>query len=240
MDTATSPTLGQQLNALLAPIGTWINAHQDEIIAIFGWATVRNACAEARLYAPIDAVAWRQLVEACEQPSPDYEAIIVSLYGPSGVGFDSLVKELSTEPLLRDRRREVDQVVNSLVDGRYYVTICGALPLVEWVLTKAAGSWTQPSRYKLDARLDAADPKEQTALLIKPSAVEMVLSEIPEVWKDRKHPSPDGELTGELSRHLVLHGTGRGWDNKTNAIRSVLLLAAAAAVADVLLSPRSI
>ena len=43
----------------------------------------------------------------------------------------------------------------------------------------------------------------------------------------------------ELRRHLALHGTASGWNTRDNAVRAVLLLAAAARVAEPLLAPRS-
>jgi hypothetical protein len=64
------------------------------------------------------------------------------------------------------------------------------------------------------------------------SCVEMVFNAIPEMWKGQRHPL--GEVTQELNRHFVLHGTGVGWDGAQNATRAVLLLAATARTFSVL------
>jgi hypothetical protein len=190
----------------------------------------------------MDAEAWRCIEEAAlrglDSPS-EYETLIFSLYSPTGIGHSSLRLELAESPALRDRQRETGQVLDSLADGRHYVTVCGALPLVEYVLSSADGKWTQPGRYQLDARLDepgAMDPESEALLLVEAAAVEMVRQEIPRIWKSGPHHV--GRTSGELNRHLALHGTGVGWDDAGNAVRSILLLAATARVAGPMLAPR--
>jgi hypothetical protein len=69
--------------------------------------------------------------------------------------------------------------------------------------------------------------------MLKWSAVKMVLRGIDEVWK-----SASPRVGGPLNRNLALHGTGREWDTPENAVRAVLLVAAAAQVAEPLLAPR--
>ncbi len=62
--------------------------------------------------------AWLQLEDARrnQEPGadPDFEAMIVSLYGPGGVAFDALREELLGAQLLADRKREVNEVLASL------------------------------------------------------------------------------------------------------------------------------
>ncbi len=72
-------------------------------------------------------------------------------------------------------------------------------------------------------------------MLIEATALEMLLSEIPEIWKDGRHNV--GAINEKLNRHLALHGTARGWDDPANATRAVLLLAAAARIAEPLFRP---
>jgi hypothetical protein len=162
------------------------------------------------------------------------------VYGPGGAGFDALTEELRDAELLANRQREVGEVLASLVDGRYYVTVCGALPLVEFVLSSAAGKWSDPRKHleRLEARLDEElSPEVEADLLIEGTAIEMVLNEIPEIWKNGRQNI--GAINEKLNRHLALHGTARGWDDPANATRSVLLLAAVARIASPLLGQRN-
>lgn len=237
----------QQFLGFLGDAADWVRRHEPELRAVGTWGAVGSVGREARLYVPIHAEAWRQIEEARhgpdsqagpDQAGPDHEALIVSLYGPGGVAFDTVREELLQAQLLDDRKHEVEEVLASLVDGRYFVTVCGALPLVEHVLSNAAGRWNDPRKHlkTLDARLDEpVSPEVEADLLIQATALEMVLSEVPEIWKDGRQNI--GAINEKLNRHLALHGTARGWDNSANATRSVLLLAAAARVAGPLLRP---
>ncbi len=232
----------QRIGAGLTAAADWISQHQDELHFLGVWANVGEACRKARLYAPIDLEAWQQIQDLTHRDPParcaEYEALIVSLYGPGGVGWDSLRCELGVSALLSDRQREVEEVLASLADGRNYITVCGALPLVEYVLAKAAGKWNDPSRHPLAARLDepgAISPDDEAGLLIDAAGVTMVLTEIPELWKPGRHSV--GAVSDKLNRHFILHGTGTGWNDTSNATRAVLLLAAAARVAGPLLAP---
>jgi hypothetical protein len=221
----------------------WVKRHEAEIRAFGIWAAVARAGRKARLYVPFHAEAWQQIDETqrAEGPEaePDYVALIVSLYGPGGVAHDALRDELRAAELLQDRLREVDEVLDSLADGRYFVTICGALPLVEYVLSSAAGKWKDPRRHleELQDRLDQPASDVQLDVLLEATAVEMVLDEVPEIWKDGRQNI--GAINDRLNRHLALHGTARGWDDVANATRALLLLAAVARIAGPLLRPPS-
>jgi hypothetical protein len=139
---------------------------------------------------------------------------------------------LTEAPLLQDRNREVKEVLDSLGDGRNYVVICGALPLVEYVISSAAGKWNDPRKHlaELKRRLDVDDVDYTDTILAEYAAVEMILEEIPNVWRSgRQHV---GLAVEELNRQHALHGTGVGWDDPLNAMRAVLLLGAVARVAD--------
>ena len=179
--------------------------------------------------------AWLEIVEALRPDrghSPDYEGIIISAYQPGGAGFEALRDELLDAPLLRDRHREVGEVLDSVADGRNYVAVCGALPLIEYVISNAAGKWNHPQKHlaELRRRLHEEEFDGNSTIILEHAAVEMVLGEIPNVWKDGRQQV--GAIVGELNRQYALHGTGVGWDDSTNATRAVLLLAAAARVAD--------
>lgn len=231
----------QSFLAFLDSAADWVRRHEAEIRAVGVWAAVGRAGRKARLYVPFHAEAWQQIEEAQRESGPeaepDYAALIVSLYGPGGVAHDALRDELRSAELLRDRVREVDEVLESLADGRYFVTICGALPLVEYVLSRAAGKWNDPRKHlkELEARLDQPASDVQLDVLLEATAVEMVLDEVPEIWKDGRQNI--GAINDRLNRHLALHGTARGWDDVANATRAILLLAAVARVAGPLLRP---
>lgn len=241
MDAPRQPTFWEQLSAAARVIGTWIEEHQEEIRAAAIWGTVSSACTDARLYAPLDREAWRAIVEAISRErrvgAPDYKAIITSIYGPGGGGFETLRQELLGSPLLQDRQREVTEVLSSMADGRNYVAICGTLPLVEYVISAAAGKWNHPHKHlvELKRRLHDDDFDANDTILLEYSAVQMVLEEIPNVWNSGRQQI--GAVVDELNRHYALHGTGIGWDDSTNATRAALLLAAAARVADALFKP---
>lgn len=152
------------------------------------------------------------------------------------MGFEALRDELQEAPLLRERQRELGQVLDSLVDEEYYVAICGALPLIEYVISKAAGRWAQPRKHLVEARRRWFEDRiGDRALVLDASAVQMVLEEVPGTWKPGHHQV--GAVVEELNRHYVVHGTGQGWDDVTNATRAVLLLAPAARVGDALFQP---
>jgi hypothetical protein len=232
-----APSLWDMLQAA----GRWVAEHREELEAFAMWGAVMRACEETGLYAPADP-AWRQVAEVARTNADksQLEARIISLYGPSGAAHDTLREELLSEPSLADRQREVGEVLSSLAEARYYVAICGALPLVEGVFAEAYGKWQRRmGDYPMTDRLDmpnALTPDEEAEMLVNSSAVNMVQAFIPEVWRSgRMQP---GSITAELNRHFILHGTARGWDTRDNAVRAVLLVAAAARVAGPLLSPR--
>jgi hypothetical protein len=240
MTTGSTRPLFERLTAIANALGKFIREHEEEIRAWGLWGTVNTACTEARLYAPMHREAWLEIATAGrveDGETPDYEAAITSAYGPHGVGFEALRQELLDAPLLRTRQREVEEVIESLVDRRNYVTVCGALPLVEYVLSSAAGKWNDPTKHHevLKRRLHEEDAEDLDNLLLEYAAVHMVLEEIPVVWKSGRLQV--GAIVEELNRHRALHGTGVGWDDATNATRAVLLLAAAARVANALLKP---
>lgn len=242
MNRKSEPTFWEQLSGAAKAFGKWVDEHQDEIRALGIWGTVSTACREGRLYAPMHREAWLEIIEAVRGDSanpPDYEGIIISAYQPGGVGFEALREELLDAPLLRDRHREVGEVLDSLVDSRNYVAVCGALPLIEYVISNAAGNWNHPQKHiaELKRRLHEDDFDGNDTIVLEYAAVQMILKEIPDVWKDGRQQV--GAIVGELNRQYALHGTGLGWDDSTNATRAVLLLAAAARVADPLFKPRA-
>jgi hypothetical protein len=228
------------LGGLLQSIVDWADRNRDNIAAFAVWGAVERACEHTRLYAPADFDAWNRIAKAESDGSPPLEALILDLYAPGGEGHDTLVEELTTAALLVDRRRQVDEISASLSDGRYYVTICATLPLVEGTLATAYGKWQKHvGDYPLTDRLatvDALSSDEEAELLLNASAIHMLDAALPEVW--RSGPHRVGAVAVELRRHLALHGTASGWDTRENAIRSVLLLAAVARVAAPLLAPR--
>jgi hypothetical protein len=228
------------LAGLLRSVVDWADRNRDNIAAFAMWGAVERACEQTRLYAPADLDAWDRIARAESEGSPPLEALIVDLYAPAGDGHQTLVEELTTAALLANRRREVDEIVASLRDGRHYVTICGALPLVEGTLATAYGKWQKRvGDYPLTDRLgtvDALTSEEESEIVLNVSAIHMLDAALPEVWRSRPHRV--GAVEVELRRHFALHGTASGWDTRENAVRAVLLLAAVARVAAPLLAPR--
>jgi hypothetical protein len=234
------PPPRQQILDFLGRVGDWIRRHEPELRAFITWGAVCDAGVQARLYVPRHAEAWRQIEEARRSADPpteaDYVALIVSLYGPDGIAFEALREELAQAPLLAKRTSDVGEVLASLSDGRYFVTVCGALPLVEHVLGEAAGKWSDPRKHldAINTRLEGPISSDEEAdLLIEMTAMEMVLNEIPEIWKNGRLEI--GGIDERLNRHRALHGTARGWNDAANATRALLLLAATARVAGPLL-----
>jgi hypothetical protein len=233
----------QRFVGFLEEAAEWVREHEDEIRFWGLWGAVGTTGRKAHLYVPLHPESWERIQAASHDDEvSDYEALIVSLYAPDGPGFGALCEELSSAPLLDDRRGEVGEVLDSLVDERFYLVVCGALPLVEYTLSRAAGKWSDPRKHLegLRARLHepaAFSADAENALLLEGTAVEMILHEIPEVW--RNGPQTVGAISEKLNRHLALHGTGIGWDDKRNAMRAVLLLAAVARIAEPLFEPAS-
>jgi hypothetical protein len=223
---STATTLGRALGPIVSSLVTW--------------KMVRDACDRAVLYAPFDGDAWEAIARAQSERIEGIEGVILATYAPGGVGFETLVGELSTAPLLADRRPQVLEVIQSVIDGRHYVAICGALPLAEGTLALAHGRWqSRVADYPLEARLkaDAIARADQVDLLLNASAVTMVCGAKSGIWYSGGrggHRDLGGILT-ELNRHRVLHGTARGWETKENAVYALLFLAAAARVAGPLL-----
>ncbi len=200
------------------------------------WDNVRGACRETRLYAPFDAAGWAAIADPAARASASTEAVILRVYAPGGPGYATLVTELRTARLLAEQQLQVREVLASLDDGRAYVAICGTLPLIEGVLTRANGSWRRVDAYQLEERLNRMEGRDQAdyaGLLVDAAAVAMVCSAIPEVWKSGRHTVD--AITSQLKRHPALHGTASGWETPENAVRALLLLAAAARVAGPLL-----
>ena len=221
----------------------WVVDHQQELEGFATWGAVRRACEQTGLYAP-PAPAWKTIAEAARRgdDAASLNALILSAYGPTGEGHDALSDELRSAPLLKDRRREVDEVLASLEDGRYYVTICGALPLVEGVMASAHGKWQKHlDAYPLSERLDqsgALTSEQEAELILHASAIEMVFGAIGTTWKSGSHRGV-GAVLADLNRHRALHGTARGWDTVENATYALLLLGAAARIAGPLLLPNA-
>jgi hypothetical protein len=229
----------EKLFDFLNAAGKWIAEHQAEIEALASWSVVYEIGTDARLYVPAESTSWKEMVarsRAAEAAGEtlDAEALVVSLYSPGTPGHRALCDELLVAPLLADRRREVQEVLASVADERYYVAVCGALPLVEFVLSRPSGRWKDPVKHlaRLQKRMHEPGADDDLDLFIDATAVEMLLVEIPEIWKGRGHVV--GAINNKLNRNLALHGSARGWDDQANAVRSVLLLAAAARVASAL------
>jgi hypothetical protein len=90
--------LGSRFLGFLADAADWVRRHEPELRALGTWSAVGYAGRKARLYVPMHREAWLQLGDARrnQEPGaePDFEAMIVSLYGPGGVAFDALREEL--------------------------------------------------------------------------------------------------------------------------------------------------
>jgi hypothetical protein len=219
----------------------WAKEHQRELEAFGTWGLVRRACEQTGLYAP-PAPVWPKIADAARRgdDAASLTALILSSYGPSGGAHDALRGELRSAPLLQDRMREINEVLESLEDGRYYVTICGALPLIEGVLASAHGNWQKHlGAYPLSERLDesgALSADAEAELILHASAIDIVFGAIRTTWKSGDHRKV-GAVRADLNRHRALHGTARGWDSVENATYSLLLLAAAARIAGLLLQP---
>lgn len=228
--------------ALHAVIG-WVDRNEHTLQALAFWGAISEACEKTQLYVPRQMEAWAEIAKACEgEPAKELREMILSLYGPGGVGHDALRAELDAAPLLRERHQEVSEIVVSIADGRYYVAICGALPLIEGALMSARGSWKAVDDVKDELVESAYESGKLTSdeiadLLGAAGAVSMVLHEVPTIWKPRPHKV--GAVREELNRHFIAHGTGTGWATRPNAIRATLLLAAVARVAGPLLRPRA-
>lgn len=226
---------------LLVSAAEWIRDNQDEVKGFITWGVVNHAGSESHLYVPLDATTWKAIESARSgDETPDFERIILSAYGPEGSGYDSLVAELKNSDLLQVRSADLEEILASVEDRRYFVAICGTLPLVEYVLSAAAGKWSDPRKHleEMKRRLNETLASDlETELLLEHSALEMVLSEIPGIWSNGKQDI--GAIEEKLNRHRALHGTTSGWADADNATRALLLLAAAAKVAKSLLSPAS-
>jgi hypothetical protein len=226
----------------LEDLAVWFERN-EWIQALQVWGPINEACKQVGLYAPFEAEAWREIIQAHESnlPTDPMEKLILKLYGPGGVGHNTLRAELRDAPLLKDQQGRVTQVLDSLADSRYYVAICGALPLIEGVLAYALGKWNEPHKLDLGKRWyeepETLTDAEDAELVMNAAAVEMVMAMVPSIWKPGRHDV--GSVSEELRRHLALHGTAVGWETPENAIRVLLLLAAVSQVAGPLLSPRS-
>lgn len=242
IEEAPKASLGEMFLQMATSIGQWIKDHQEEIDAFILLNRIARAGEMTGLYAPV-APAWlaiRAAVEADEEPEA-ISGLILASYGPGGDSQDVLIAEILGASRLRGRLPEVEQVLDSWREGRNYVAICGTLPLVEGLLAAAHGKWKKRLEdYPLSDRLMGEDggltDAETAELLLNATAVQMVMDAVRETWKARR--MQPGAIVVALNRHLALHGTSRGWDTRDNATRSLLLLAAAARVADPLLAPR--
>jgi hypothetical protein len=219
----------------------WQEEHADEIRVYRIWSAVTKACGATGLYAPPHREAWLQIADADQAgaDSVEMEALILALYGPGGAAHEELRAAVRDADLLQTRRGEVQEVLDSFAGGRHYVAICGTFPLVEFVFTSAAGRWRQPDKHPLRKRLhqplSALTPEQRNALFLHRPAVETLRS-VKALWKSRQ--PPPGAVTDELNRQWALHGTARGWDTADNAVWALMVLGAAARVAEALLAPQ--
>lgn len=218
----------------------WAARHQEEIAAFAVWAAVSHACEETGVYAPIGP-AWPHIADKADRNDVRaLEALILTSYAPSGPGYDTLRDDLVSARCLADRQAEVAEVLTSLEDGRHYVAICGALPLVEGVFASTHGRWRKNiNDYPLTDRLrrkGALTDDAVSDLILNKSALDMASNGTKRLWQNRRHQA--GAFTTILNRNIALHGTGHGWHTEHNALTSVLLLAAVARVAEPLLNAR--
>jgi hypothetical protein len=228
---------GQGILSDAARVADWLREHEPEIITLGQWSSIGIACEESGLYTPPHDEAWEAITKEINSRNLDVADLIISLYAPSGPAFASLRDELLCAPVLKSRRAQLAQVLDSLVERCYYLTICSVLPLIEYVISAAAGKWRQPDKHDLEARLEADDftDDEQDALFADMAAVLVFTRSIPEIWESRSPPK--GGETADLNRQLALHGNAYGWDTVHNAMRAVLLLAATVRAAPLLLTP---
>jgi hypothetical protein len=228
---------------LAGAVRNWVREHESELRAALQWHAVGEACRDNGLYAPPHAECWKAIeagqlqLEEPDEDTSNVEALILKLYGVGGLGFDVLRAEIARADALRERSREVGQVLRAWQDGDDFLMICGALPLVEYVLSSAVGSWQQPHKLDLEEILgdysdDHLSADDQVDLLLRTSAVEMVVNGVPKVWKPGPHKV--GHESDELNRHGSVHGTALGWDTPANATRAAMLLASACVVAPLL------
>jgi hypothetical protein len=237
-----SPSVGQWLGDALRSVTGWVERHQSTLEVMALWGAIAEVVERTQLYVPRGIEAWLEIMVACERvPDEELREVVLGLYAPGGVGHDALCTELDAAPLLSERRQEVSEVIASVRDERYYVAICGVLPLIEGVLMSARGKWIRMDKVNRELEDAACEsgkltPDELSDLLGAAGAVSMVLHDVPAVWKDSTHTV--GAVREELRRHFVAHGTATGWATRLNAVRAMLLLAASARVAGPLLAPR--
>jgi hypothetical protein len=235
------PSLWAMLDEAAAAFARWVEKNKELLEAFGVWASVAQECEQAHLYAPPHPEAWRAIAELNgsddDLSRAPAERLILDLYGPGGVGHAQLRTELLEAPLLAEWRGPTAETLNALGQDHSYLAICGALPLVEWCLGKAAGKWQQPLKYDLHARMfeaSPASPDDEVEMMLNWSAVDMLCHGVPEIWTGG---ASFGVETPLLRRNVVAHGLAQGWDTRDNAIRAVLLVAAAARVAGPLLGP---
>lgn len=221
-------------------IGRWTEENQDLLHAVGVWGSVAEACEQAHLYAPVDGQSWQAIASANRTEPLSAQAsedLILGLYAPGGPGYPQLRRELLEAPLLSDWRTPTQEVLDALDREHFYLSICGALPLVESCLAEAAGRWQNPKDYDLESRLFSEQPAsvdDEAEMLLNVSAIDMLRHGIPEIWEGGAAIGAD---VPELRRNVVAHGLGKGWNTNENATRAVLLVAAAARVAGPLLRP---
>lgn len=240
-DAQKRPSLWAMLGEAAAAFARWAEKNKDLLEALGLWASVAQECEQAHLYAPPHPASWRAIAELNRSDgdlSPAAaERLILDLYGPGGVGHAQLRSELLEAPLLAEWRGPTAETLDALSQDQPYLAICGALPLVEWCLGKAAGKWQQPLKYDLDARLFETSPAssdDEAEVMLNWSAVDMLCHGVPEIWTGGSSFGVDTPL---LRRNVVAHGLAKGWDTRDNAVRAALLVAAAARVAGPLLRP---
>jgi len=240
-DTHDSPSLWRSLGEAAEAFGRWLEKNRDLTEGLSIWASVAQECEQAHLYAPLQADSWRAIANLNRRDgdlSPTAaERLILDLYGPGGPGYSQLRSELLEAPLLAEWLGPTTETLDALDRAHSYLAICGALPLVEWCLGKAAGKWQHPHKHDLGARLFDVPPAshaDEAEMLLNWSAVDMLRRGVPEIWTGGSSFGVDTPL---LRRNVVAHGLARGWDTPDNAIRAVLLVAAAARVAGPLLRP---
>jgi hypothetical protein len=243
--TSTAPTspLHDALQGFLDRAAKWLEENRESILAFIAWGAVQRASDRSALYAPPHRDAWHEIADREPDLTEDDDVaeLIISLYSPNGIAHDQLRDDLFNAPILASRRDLVSEVFDSLADRRHYVTVCGALPLVEAVLNEAAGDQfpRHPTKRKFKQRLhDETEftPEEQARLIANAAAIDMLETEIPKLWTNK--PVRLGDRLVDLNRNVALHGAAVGWATEANAVRALLLLAAAVQVAEPLLGPR--
>lgn len=224
---ANWPAFLESIHKGIQQINTFIPQFLEGVRA---WDEVVEIAFQEGFFLPYSLVD-HELIER-QQSGADSEElvrILVEGFSPGGRLFPLIENAFETSPALAERLVEAQEVIEAFKGGKYYLTVCGAIPLIEYILHQNAGGWKSGMDDYLSFLPRTMNDFEQIEdyTIIDYKSFDIAERLLSKLWKRGSHKV---HINEDLRRHRILHGTAYGWNTKENGIRILLLVVATSTI----------